>query len=139
MLAESRPMRLVLGGVVLAAALPAQANWQRLESIGQHWYAATAYDAARQRVVLFGGTRSDAVSEPERTWLWDGAQWTTPGPATQLPKLSGAAMAYDSQRQRAVLFGGASGPTSNLVWHDATWVPNRELLRAPRRFSTPLA
>jgi hypothetical protein len=38
-------------------------------------------------------------------------------------------MAYDSQRHRVVLFGGSGGG-----YHGDTWVPNRELLRAARRF-----
>src|SRR5262249_2995481 len=74
--ARLTPMRAVLAGVVLAPGLAAQASWQRIEAIGQH---------------RFGGTFSDAVTESERTWLWDGSQWSTPGPASQLPKLRDAA------------------------------------------------
>ena len=46
------------------------------------------------------------------------------------------AMAYDTQRARTVMFGGRTAAT---VYLGDTWVPNRELLRGPRRFSTLLA
>jgi len=50
------------------------------------------------------------------TWTWDGKHWTERqniGPGSRV----GVAMAFDSQRQRAVLFGGGQG---GVLRHD-TW------------------
>ena len=80
-----------------------------------------AYDAARQRVVLFGGF--DGLADLGDTWVWDGAFWTQvaeTGPAARRAH----AMAYDVGRQRVVLFGGLSGATSlddTWVWDGAAW------------------
>jgi hypothetical protein len=43
-------------------------------------------------------------------------------------------MAYDSVRDRVVLFGGFAGGPGGAPLND-TWVPNRELLRGARGFS----
>jgi hypothetical protein len=82
---------------------------------------AMAYDAARQRVVLFGGI--DAGANLGDTWLWDGTFWTQvadTGPAAR----SGHAMAYDSIRGQIVLFGGSTGATNvqdTWVWDGTAW------------------
>lgn len=68
--------------------------------------AALALDAARGRVVLFGG--ADAA-ERDDTWEWDGTDWHAvatahrPGPRTR------AAMAYDRRAGRTMLYGGRAG------------------------------
>ena len=67
-----------------------------------------AYDAARQRVVVFGG---DPGGSPlADTWHWDGSLWTQIadiGPSAR----HGLAMADHPAAQRVVLFGGAAGAT----------------------------
>jgi hypothetical protein len=67
---------------------------------------AMAYDSKRQRIVVFGGlwvaTGGALLAD---TWEWDGAAWTqlaVTGPAGR----RGHVMAYDSTRDRSVLFGG---------------------------------
>src|SRR5262249_10263591 len=83
-----------------------------------------AYDLLRQRVVLFGGapsiTGSGAFGD---TWEWDGTNWTQQQPATAPPARSSAAMTFDLQRNRVVLFGG--GGTTFLgdtwEWDGAVW------------------
>ncbi len=63
------------------------------------------YDAARNRVVMFGGVLSGDVFAGD-TWEWDGVNWTqvaASGPAARF----GHHMSYDAQRQRTVMFGGA--------------------------------
>ncbi len=71
---------------------------------------AMAYDSARGRVVLFGGSFYDDTSQQHQyfadTWEWDGSTWIQRTPATSPPALHFAAMAYDSTRGRVVLFGG---------------------------------
>ena len=86
---------------------------------------AMAYDAIRQKVVLFGGWGDSA--EGGDTWLWDGTNWTqavtpvTPGPRT------GHSMAFDAQRGEVVLFGGmgAGWPPSfysdTWTWDGTAW------------------
>jgi hypothetical protein len=74
------------------------------------------YDAARKRVLLFGG---DPGGPPlADTWDWDGTLWTQvadTGPSAR----HGLAMAFDPTASRVVLFGGASG--SNLLADTWTW------------------
>jgi hypothetical protein len=64
-----------------------------------------AFDALRQRIVLFGG---GGLAD---TWEWDGATWTQRMPTTSPPMRPSHAMAYDAVRQRVVVFDGAT------VWY----------------------
>jgi hypothetical protein len=86
-------------------------------------YAAMAFDAARNQVVLFGGfSGSDLKSD---TWLFNGATWTQSaavGPSAR----RGSAIAYDAVGQRVVLFGGYSDLTGQYLsdtwaWNGAAW------------------
>src|SRR2546427_652082 len=77
---------------------------------------AMAYDAARGRVVLFGG--SGASGPLGDTWEWDGTSWSqvpSSGPSVR----SGHAMAYDTVRGHVVLFGGTLGHSG--VYFGDTW------------------
>ncbi len=72
------------------------------------------YDSARKRVVLFGGYQI-AFGQMQRlgdTWQWDGKQWLQIEMSGPSPR-NGAALVYDSVRERMLLFGGsgASGET----------------------------
>ncbi|MCA8978005.1 MAG: hypothetical protein KDC98_24985 [Planctomycetes bacterium] len=81
-------------------------------------FAAIAYDVARGRTVLFGGSTSFGISD--QVWEWDGVDWSdvTPlvGPAPRL----GAAMAYDFGNGTVAMFGGArafaASTYENDVW-----------------------
>jgi hypothetical protein len=67
---------------------------------------AMAYDSARQRVVLFGGWGPLPVDE---TWEWDGCAgtWIERVPKRFTPfARHDPVMAYDSERERVVLFWG---------------------------------
>ena len=81
---------------------------------------AMAYDSSRDRIVLFAGADDvDDNEEPNRlsdTWEWDGTSWTQMSPPESPPARTAAAMAYDSKRQKIVLFGG-----SNLTYQADTW------------------
>jgi len=77
--------------------------------------AAMAYDAARRRVVLFGGTTGSV--DYNDTWEWDGDHWTLLAIASP-PGRSDHAMAYDARRRRIVMGGGARVMTGLL---DDTW------------------
>jgi hypothetical protein len=82
-----------------------------------------AFDAARGRVVLFGG--GDGSSMNGDTWEWDGAAWAvraTTGPVAR----RGHSMSYDPTRARTVLFGGFSStsqmaPPETWEWDGAAW------------------
>src|SRR5438105_4205086 len=68
--------------------------------------ACAVYHEARGKLVVFGGQSASGLQSG--TWVWDGNAWSraaTTGPAQR----TGAAAAYDRQRQRIVLFGGDSG------------------------------
>lgn len=75
--------------------------------------ASMAYDAARQRVVLFGG--DDFVLRPvpngtntaaNDTWTWDGTTWTEQAPLTPPEPRTNAVMAYHPGTRKTVLFSG---------------------------------
>jgi hypothetical protein len=80
----------------------------------------TAYDASRERTVLFGGMATGWKSD---TWEWDGTSWTDVAPTD--PEGDGnpiarwfCDMAYDSTRERVVMYGGlqAVGGTNDDLW-----------------------
>lgn len=78
---------------------------RRTGTPGSRVYASAAFDAARRRVVLYGGYQPSggALYQPD-TWEWTGA-WSR---ATQQPELrfAGAKLAYDPGRARTVSYGG---------------------------------
>jgi hypothetical protein len=82
---------------------------------------AMAYDAARGQTIQFGGEvlQLGQATAGGDTWAWDGQAWTQvadTGPAAR----SGCSMAYDSGRQRVVLFGGR-GNTDTWEWDGSDW------------------
>lgn len=84
--------------------------------------AAMVYDAARERVVLFGGYGSGYLAD---TWEWDGTTWTQRTSPVTPPGRELHALAYDYDREVVVLFGGKnSSPALGDVWEwDGTgWV-----------------
>ena len=99
--------------VTPAVSPPARAN------------ATMAYDKARRKVVLYGGSGVGGAQDTA-TWLWDGATrtWTaapadsTPGGALRL-----AAMDYHLPSQKTVLFGGVR-PGSTFTLNESTWTWN---------------
>ena len=81
---------------------------------------AMAYDAARQRVVLFGGLTS--AGHRNDTWEYDGSTWTQVTPATMPGARDSHAIAYDSARQKMILFGGYHGGPLNDTWeYNGSW------------------
>jgi hypothetical protein len=85
---------------------------------------AMAYDAARQRTVLFGG--SDAMGITAQTWEFDGQDWTRLSPATAPSARERHRLAYDEVRSRVVLFGGTPGGAQGFLddvweWDGSRW------------------
>jgi hypothetical protein len=81
-----------------------------------------AYDAARQRVVLFGGIAAGTVGVAlADTWEWDGTAWLQRTPSTMPSGRHSHAMTYDVARQRIVMFGGADNLADTWEWDGSNW------------------
>lgn len=96
------------------------ARWTkaRVNSPGAIDHHAMAYDEARGVVVMQGGGGSGRINDGS-TWTYDGRAWTrvadgAAGPGQRVHH----AMAYDSRRERVVLYGGfgESNVRSPDVW-----------------------
>lgn len=72
-----------------------------------------AYDAARDRIVLFGSNFAND------TWLFDGVDWQQQAPVTQPAATTSHKLAYDAVRQQVVMFT-VSGQT--WIWDGTNWV-----------------
>jgi hypothetical protein len=72
---------------------------------------AMAYDSARGRVVMFGGS-----FQPNETWEYDGVNWTQVTTASSPSARYAPAMVYDSVRGKVVMFGGVAGNWLNDTW-----------------------
>jgi len=77
------------------------------------------WDLARQRAVVFGGAGPNGVYLND-LWEWNGTTgtWTNPTPGGAQPTARAYhTMAYDSVRQKVVVYGGTDGTNS----FDETW------------------
>lgn len=81
-------------------------------------YPAMAFDRARQVVVLFGGTDGSSGVGTDDTWEWDGAAWAERSTRVGPEPRRGPRLAYDSARDRVVMFGGANNSALADMW---TW------------------
>jgi hypothetical protein len=91
------------------------------------------YDAARKRVVLFGG--SNLLGNLNDTWEWDGRAWAEVADTGPSGRTS-FGMVYDDARQRIVLFGGSSGSGSlgdTWEWDGEDWTQVADIGPAPRQ------
>ena len=88
---------------------------------------AVAFDAARRRLVLFGGSRlidGNAWVDLDETWEWDGARWHRVAVADGGPEARrGHALAYDPASRYVVLAGGvrARADRKGDDTFDETW------------------
>jgi cysteine-rich repeat protein len=86
--------------------------------------AAVAYDAKRHRVVLFGGYSANFGVVLADTWEYDGVDWKQLSPTTVPPARAEAAMAYDANRGKVIMYGGYDGtnPRSDMFeWSGTNW------------------
>lgn len=90
-----------------------------------------AFDSNRRRVVLFGGYDWRGPTDFGDTWQWDGLDWVQAFPAISPSARRDHAMAYDSGRDRVVLYGGrfytGIGHPATLLrdtweWDGTTWL-----------------
>jgi hypothetical protein len=81
---------------------------------------AMAYDAARHRVVLFGGFNGNICCNND-TWTWDGHNWQPQSPANSPSPREFMGMAWDSARRQVLLFGGKYYPGGQTQLLGDTW------------------
>src|SRR5207249_1804853 len=106
---------------------------------------AMAYDSQSDRLVLFGGGSSSGgvfvlVSD---TWAYDfnTSTWTDMSPAIEPPARYNHAMAYDSQADRVILFGGYGGYNDTWAYdfNTNTWTDTNPVVEPPGRWGHALA
>lgn len=103
-------------------------KWRQVSQTGPgpRTFPAMAYDSLRKKVVLFGGNRVLFGRSPDDnkflddTWEWDGQRWLQIQVAGPPPRAE-AAMAFDSQRGRVVLFGGHNRTREGRIRLGDTW------------------
>jgi len=118
----------IADGVAVAAVLGDTWTWDglvwtpRLPGVSPPARAGVsiAYDAARQTLVLFGGTDQHGLTLND-TWTWDGTAWTQQRPSISPPARTGANMTYDVATHRVLLFGGVACVDRTSVFLDDTW------------------
>jgi hypothetical protein len=117
--------------------------------------AATVYDQARGRLVMFGGKIPDLAApatgqiEPgavtDETWTWDGTRWARPAPPAKPPARENALIAYDAARRQVVLYGGGLGTTlqdqelhDTWTWDGSTWTERPSTAAPPPSYQPAL-
>lgn len=112
------------------------------------WDASITYDAASQKVLLFGG--QDPWGQYGDTWTWNGSGWKRHFPTVSPSRRARAAMAYDGATGTVVLFGGyglnvlgeccfALGDTWIWDWTTKTWTEHVPLLAPPPKDGARMA
>src|SRR5215216_2416540 len=102
----------------------ARVLWTQRQDVGPSARGAhdLAYDAARERVVLFGGRAAGATLQAD-TWEWDGRDWTQVADTGPDARASHA-LAFDQIRGRVVLFGGEAASAlraDTWEWDGQDW------------------
>ncbi len=96
-----------------------------------------AYDSARNRAVLFGG------SETNDTWEWDGHSWAQLAPVTSPAARLCTTMSYNSSSGKVLLFGGQAINTAlndTWEWDGTNWIERFPSNQPPREgCSGPMA
>lgn len=86
-------------------------KWSQTSTVpAGRFCAASTYDRARGRVVMFGGNGLSRLFQD--TWEWDGMAWHRTAPAHRPAARTEHAIAYDPERGVTVLFGGVNYLTS---------------------------
>jgi hypothetical protein len=83
------------------------------------------WDPVRQEIVMFGGRTQPNNLVSDKTWTWDGTDWTEEAPATSPPARDIHHMIWDATNQNVLLFGGRLGNNVRLTdvwtWNGTTW------------------
>jgi hypothetical protein len=81
------------------------------------------FDPTLGEVVSIGGASENATFPAWPAWKWNGTTWQAVGSPTPEPlRVPGADMAYDSQRERSVVFGGQSAPPDTWEFDGTSWL-----------------
>lgn len=113
--------------------------WQQLSPPSQppaRAFHAMTYDAARRNVVLFGGISDGGKTLLGDTWLWDGNTWRAVESTPRPPARSKHAMAFDSERNRVVLYGG-EGHKDTWEWDGDHWADVSPKKTYPGKLTAP--
>lgn len=78
---------------------------------------AMAYDSESKVVILFGGITSTGYTDETWAYDYDTNEWTNMNPSTRPQARARHAMAYDSESDMVILFGG----TTSTGYNDETW------------------
>ena len=128
-----RQETLLMGGAAGDSALWAWngVRWRRAVVGGpaDRGHFGFAYDAARNRLVVHGGTPLGTGTRAARlsgeTWEWDKRTWRRVAEAGGPGKRDHHAMVYDPVRREVVLFGGSDSAGRNLAdtwgWNGRSW------------------
>jgi cysteine-rich repeat protein len=114
----------VFGGLTGVAGTPSNETWewdgttwtQRLTLVtpaARNGHA-MVFDAARQRVVMFGG--DGGAGYLNDTWEWDGTTWTQRSPTTSPPPTAHHYMAYDAMRAVTVMCSSSTWEWDGTAW-----------------------
>ncbi|MEO6594604.1 MAG: kelch repeat-containing protein [Planctomycetota bacterium] len=83
------------------------------------------YDAGFARTLLFGGYNSTTNTLFGDTWQYTGTQWTNITPSSGPSPRYRTSYAYDSVRQRPLMYGGYDGAqvlTETREWNGSEWI-----------------
>ncbi len=100
---------------------------------------AMAFDAARNVVVMFGGTLQGATQPTAETWELNGATWTLRPSAHVPPRRESHTMHYLPHLQKTVLLGGTmfssayASVTETWSWNGVDWTQEGGPGSAPER------
>jgi hypothetical protein len=112
---------------LVAASAAAQVTWSPAQSAppnggGQ----AVTYDTQRNRLLVFGGQDHYSAVWFDQTWERTGGEWSLRPTLLHPAARASAAVAFDSSRGRAVMFGGNgagwAGFNDTWEWQGSTWV-----------------
>lgn len=95
-------------------------DWTDLSPPPARTGVAMAYDENRDRHVVFGGRSVPGGADLAETWERISVGWSQATPTNAPSARSDAGVAYDSARQRTVLFGGRAGGPCGTELGD-TW------------------
>jgi len=140
---------LTAGSLLALAPRSAAQGWQTLApatSPQGRAGAALGYDDVRRVAVLFSGAQFQSAPPAivfRDTWEWNGTTWSQMAPPQSPSARLDAAMAFDPNRRRLVLFGGIDLTTGQLLndtweYNGITWTP-RPTPNAPTPRRTTIA
>ncbi|MEM7204517.1 MAG: hypothetical protein AAF628_29945 [Planctomycetota bacterium] len=141
MLETGRRSAIALAVGLLAAGSAGQGSptWvlQAGSAPGARFRPGLAYDAARQKTVLFGGSfyLRRGLLPTDGTFEWDGRAWTRRRPTAEPPSIDGP-LIYDRSRSRAVMLSAdpASQPAAETwEWDGDVWMKAPALGAPPWR------